>query len=315
MATEKRRVTRRNVLIGLAGAGALASTGGLAYGLMRVLQDDDKPVTEADLLSVFIDQPVPATDPESALWNEAQAVEVALTGQTVILPFKQEPAVEAVNVRSLHDGQSIAFRMEWADPQKDEHSIKTGQFQDACGVMLGSYPAPAALWTMGTPETPVTILHWRADWQLDIDAGFQDLEVAFPNVALDFYPPLVGAQHPLKLPDAYPEDARMWLPGWSVGNPLSQPVKETPVQKLIGRGPGTLEALARQDAVGKGVWEDGRWKVVLARPLSASDDHETALAPGGEYSIAFTVWSGADSDVGARKSLTQLGRLRVQATS
>jgi hypothetical protein len=315
MATEKRRVTRRNVLIGLAGAGAVASAGGLAYGLTQILQGDGKPVTEVDLLSVFIDQPVPAADPDSALWEKAEAVEVALTGQTVILPFKQEPAVQAVSVRSLHDGQTIAFRMEWADPQKDEHSIKTGQFRDACGVMLGPYPAPAALWTMGTPETPVTILHWRADWQLDIDAGFQDLEVAFPNVAFDFYPPLAGAQHPLKLPDAYPEDARMWLPGWSVGNPLSQPVKKTPVQKLIGIGPGTLEAPETQNAVGKGVWKDNRWKIVLARPLSARDDQETALAPGGEYSLAFAVWSGADSDVGARKSLTQLGRLRVQATS
>jgi hypothetical protein len=299
----------------IAGAGVAAGAGGLAYGLTRVLREDVQRVTEVDLLSAFVDQPVPATDPESGLWNEAPAVEVALTGQLVILPFKQEPAVEAVRVRSLHDGQQIAFRLEWADPEKDEHSIKTGQFQDACGVLLGPPAAPAGVWIMGTPEMPVTILHWRADWQLDIDAGFQDLEVAFPNVAFDFYPPLVGAEHPLKLPDAYPENARMWLPGWHVGNPLSQPVKQTPVQKLIGIGPGTLEAPAAQDAVGKGVWEDGRWKVVLARPLRADDAKETALAPGGEYSLVFAVWSGADGDVGGRKSLTQLGRLRLEAMS
>ncbi|HLB29557.1 MAG TPA: hypothetical protein VJM69_05435 [Dehalococcoidia bacterium] len=62
----------------------------------------------------------------------------------------------------------------------------------------------------------------------------------------------MGAKHSLKLPDAYPEAARVWLPGWRAGNPLSQPVKRSAVEKLQGIGPGTNATMPTQDAEGKG---------------------------------------------------------------
>jgi len=305
------RLTRRSVLTGLIGGGIVVGAGGLALGLNQALKAGS--VAEADLLSVYIGQPVPATDPDSDLWEEAEAVEVALTGQTMIAPMKEDPAPKSVKVRSLHDGRKIAFLMEWDDPQEDNLTIKTDQFRDACAVLLGAYPAPLALWLMGTKESPVTILHWKADWQLDIDKGFQDLEVAFPNASFDFYPPLVEAERPLKLPEAYPETARAWLPGWHVGNPLSQPVKGLPVEKLQAIGPGTITAFPTQDGEGRGRWRDRKWKAALAKGLTGSDDQELGLSPGEVYSIAFAVWSGAEQGVGARKSVTRLSKLRIQA--
>ncbi len=167
---------------------------------------------------------------------------------------------------------------------------------------------------MGTADAPVSIMQWRADWQRDVDEGFQDLEVAFPNATFDFYPPLAKAARPIKVPDSYPPEARMWLPGWNVGNPLSQPEKQSPVHKLRGVGPGTLEAMLTQDAAGRGVWEDGRWKVVLARTMTGTAEDEIKIEAGKEYSLAFTVWSGAIGDRGSRKSLTNLGKLRVLAS-
>jgi hypothetical protein len=231
----------------------------------------------------------------------------------MIAPMKEDPTVRSVKVRSLHDGGKIAFLVEWDDPQEDNLTIKTNQFRDACAVLLGAYPAPLALWLMGTEEMPVTLLHWKADWQLDVDKGFQDLEVAFPNASFDFYPPLVDAKQPLKLPEAYPEAARMWLPGWHVGNPLSQPVKQLPVEKLQAVGPGTTTTLPTQDGEGRGQWRDKKWKVVLTKGLKATDDQEISLLPGEVYTVAFAVWSGAEGGVGARKALTRLGKLRVQA--
>jgi DMSO reductase family type II enzyme heme b subunit len=98
-----------------------------------------------------------------------------------------------------------------------------------------------------------------------------------------------------------------------VGNPLSQPEKATPVQKLMGIGPGTLEPFPTQNAVGKGVWQDGRWLVAIGRPLTAADDGEIPLSPGKMYSLAFALWMGSAKDRGARKSITQLGRLTLEA--
>ncbi len=309
---ESRTISRRKILAGLAATAGVGAAIGGAYGITELVKSTEKALSAPDLTSAYIGEPVPAADPGSGLWNRADAQKVQLVGQAVIPPLKPDPSVADIQVRSLHDGENIAFRIEWADPERSEHAIKIDQFRDSCGVFLGPHPASAGLWTMGMPDNPVTILHWRADWQKDIDDGFQDLEVAFPNVSFDFYPPLVGIVNP-KIPDDYPEEARSRLPGWYSGNPLSQPGKTTPVEKLRAIGPGTLEHLATQNATGKGSWEGGKWRVVLSKPMKASDDEETTIEAGKTYSLAFTVWSGAVSDRGSRKQLTNLGQLQVQA--
>ena len=308
-------ISRRKILAGLAAtAGVSAAVAGGAYGLTELVKSTEKTVVEPNLRSIYIDDPVPADDPESGLWGKATAQRIAIQGQNVIVPLKPESTLKEIVVRSIHDGEKIAFLLEWEDVDKDEHTIKIDAFRDACGVFLGPFPANTALWMMGTPDSPVTILHWKADWQKDIDAGFQDLEVAFPNVSVDFYPPLVGVVSP-KIPDDYPEEVRNWLPGWRAGNPISQPIKISPVEKLRGIGPGTLEHLETQNATGRGIWKNGKWKVAMAKPLKAADAEEASVQAGKSYALAFTVWSGAESDRGSRKSLTTLGQLVVEATS
>ena len=307
---QPRTISRRKIIAGLAATAGVGAAIGGVYGVTELVKSTEKALAEPNLRSAYIEEPVPDADPGSGLWSRAPAQRVTLVGQNVIVPLKPQPSVNDVTVRSLHDGKTIAFRLEWKDTAVDEHTIKIDQFRDACGVFLGPFPANPALWTMGAPDTPVTILHWKADWQKDIDAGFQDLEVAFPNVSVDYYPPLVGVVNP-KVPDDYPEKDRNRLPGWYSGNPISQPVKTSSVEKLRAIGPGTLEHLATQNATGRGIWQGGKWRVVIAKPMKAEDPEETTLEPGQTYSLAFTVWSGADSDRGARKQLTNLGKLEV----
>lgn len=305
-------ISRRKVVAGMAAAAgvSVAAAGGV-YGLLELAKSTEHPQPAPDIYAAFIDQPVPLSDPESGLWKKSGARKIALEGQAVITPLKPQPSVKDVTVRALNDGTTIGFLLEWEDQSRDEHTIKINAFRDACGVLIGPFPVNQALWTMGNAQNSVTILHWKADWQLDIDAGFQDLEVAFPNVSFDFYPPLVGVSNP-RVPDDYPEAARNRLPGWSVGNPISQPTKTTPVEKLRALGPGTLEELPTQNAIGRGVWKNGKWKVALGKPMEAADEGEESLEPWKSKALAFTVWSGADSDRGSRKSLTKLGQLLVE---
>lgn len=303
--TPGHRLTRRGALAGLTAAAVLGPA-------RRLLAQPGATQAEPDVVARRV-ATVPAADPLSATWEQATAVEIALVGQAVAAPTRMQPSVPSLRVRALHDGKLAAFLLEWKDARKDALAVKTTQFRDSCGVFLGPHGAPSDLWFMGRADAPVTLLHWRADWQLDLEAGFQDVEAAFPNAAFDFYPPLVGAGHQPRLPDAYPPGTRTWLPGWQVGNPLSQPQKQTPVEKLWARGPGTVSPLPNQDAIGKGIWRDGTWRVVLARGLTATDPKEVHLVPGGRYALAFAVWSGAERDVGARKSITRLGQVRLEA--
>lgn len=295
------KISRRQALVGLAGLGAAALPAGAQA----------QPSQQPEFRAVRVRGPL-AADPDAALWTTVPSAQVPLIGQAMVLPTKMRPSVSSLRVRCAHDGERVGFLLEWSDPRPDRRVVKTREFKDGCAVMLLPAGATATQWMMGTPQMPVTVLHWRADWQQDIEAGFQDLETAFPNVAFDFYPPLVGASHPPKLPDAYPPKARRWLPGWYAGNPLSQPRRNNPVEKLVAQGAGTLEHLPTQNATGRGVWRDGRWRAVLSKPLRAADAKEISLQPGRTYAVAFAVWQGTHGDRGARKSITLLGQLRLE---
>jgi hypothetical protein len=295
--------------VGAAG-GALAASAAVVVGC-----DDEEQAPPADwngqVISRFVNADLP-DDPGAALWDRGRQVVVPLTPQTSAIPFKPQPSVPSILVRSIYNQTKVGFLLEWADARLDDRVVKTNEFRDGCGVSIGPVKAPATFLTMGTADVPASILYWRADWQKDIDEGFQDLEAAFPNAAFDFYPPLVDAPHPLPINDSYAQEGRQWLVGWSAGNPLSQPTKTSAVEKLLGRGPGTLAHLPTQDATGAGVWKDGRWKVMLIRNLAAADDGETALGAGGEYALLFTVWSGSDHDRGSRKSPSGMGKLLLE---
>ncbi len=311
MATDagSRRIGRRKLLAGAAGgalvAGALAIAG----------CDDDEEQVAADwggeLVSKRVSPEVPDR-PDAKQWNKATPVQVPLQSQSSVLPLRLTPSVPSIEVRSLNDGDRIAFRLEWADSMQDDSVVKTDSFRDACAVLLGPPGVPPTYYMMGLPDQAASILLWRADWQRDIDAGFQDLESAFPNVAVDFYPPLVGAPRPLAINDDYPQEGRPWLVGWNAGNPLSQPTKPSPVERLIANGAGTLTHLTTQDATGAGAWKDGRWQVVIRRDLAAPNEGEIALESGSEYSLVFAIWSGGERDRGSRKSPSSMGKLRIE---
>jgi len=301
------RIGRRKLLAGAAG-GALAAG---AAAIVGCGDEEPPPDWGGVVVSRFVRTSVPVNS-RSSLWRHAPQVEVPMQPQSSAIPVRAQPSVASIRVRSLNDGTGISFMLEWADPQRDDQVVKTTQFRDGCGVLLGPPDVPASYFMMGVAGQPASILHWRSDWQKDIDEGFQDLETAFPNVAFDFYPPLVDAPRPLVIADDYPEKGRPWLPGINAANPISQPTKPSPVEKITASGPGTITHLPTQDAVGEGRWSDGRWQVVISRKLEASNRDEIALKPGGEYALVFSVWAGSENDRGSRKSPSNLGKLSVE---
>src|SRR4030067_1011534 len=96
-------ISRRKILAGLAAtAGVSAAVAGGAYGLTELVKSTEKTVVEPNLRSTFIDEPVPADDPESGLWGRATAQRIAIQGQNVIVPLKPESTLKEIVVRSLH---------------------------------------------------------------------------------------------------------------------------------------------------------------------------------------------------------------------
>lgn len=295
---------RRKAILG-AGVGVAAVAAG-AYGLSRLVNEPE--ATEIDAVYTGGDE-VPLQDPDSNLWRDAPSARVVLGPQDVTTPKLPEAAVSAISVRALHDGGMIGFRLEWGVDEESNLTIKTDQFRDGAAVLFAP-EANAGLRMMGNPAQPVTIVQWKADWQRDVDKGFQDITVAFPNASTDFYPPLVKDAHDavdVTVPDAYMQaNATYRLAGYAADNYQSAIYRVSPVEKLLAQGFGTSATAPTQDASGSGIWTDRGWRVALGKNMKGSDPNEVSLEPGKTYGVAFAVWVGADDNVGARKSPSKI---------
>jgi hypothetical protein len=65
-----------------------------------------------------IDRDLPLA-PDDPLWQEAEALDVPLSGQVVVAPRWQNHSVDLITVRSLYNENAIAFLLEWDDRFKD----------------------------------------------------------------------------------------------------------------------------------------------------------------------------------------------------
>lgn len=265
---------------------------------------------ELALQSRAIRDTVPLADPDSPLWEEAVPVQVPLTPQNITTPMLLGPSIHAVEVRSIQNGTWIAFRLEWQDETQNMSTQAVQLYRDAAAIML-PVSANQTFLGMGEPGKPVNIWHWKADWQADVDTAFQDLEQAYPNMWVDYYPFAVGAP-PFTIPPLL-NLSQPYSAGWAAGNPLSNPAKVTPIEDLIAEGFGTLTTQAQHDVVGRGVWQDGVWRVVFARPLATADGSDAQLQAGAEIPIAFAVWDGGNREVDGRKSFSNWHKLSVEA--
>ena len=77
--------------------------------------------------------------------------------------------------------------------------------------------------------------------------------------------------------------------------------------QILRTGPGsvTFRPPTSQLVRSRGVWNEGRWSVVLIRPLTAEDSAiPVPLKPGDRASLAFAVWDGGHRDRDGMKLIT-----------
>jgi len=216
--------------------------------------------------------------PDDAAWGRVSPVTIPLSGQVITRPVWPEPSAKALMVRSLHNGNEIAFLLEWRDDTQNDR-LTPGTFRDgvAIGLPLGDAPA---FFCMGQLDHYINIWHWKADWQSDIDrraarssekkkGGVRTFEVI--------------------------------------------PRRASSVEDLIGGGFSTLTTKEKQGRVqGTALWKDGVWHVVMHRPLvSEEQENEAKLIPGRVQTISFAVWNGENKERNGQKAVAPWFQLDI----
>jgi len=113
-----------------------------------------------------------ALDPDGGLWSGPHVEKVALLGTPVGLQpndairvswmEKKIGMVDSVEVAAIHDGQTVAFHLAWADASENRSMDDTDAFPDAAGILLRTAEGAPSV-TMGAPGLAVNAWYWRAD--------------------------------------------------------------------------------------------------------------------------------------------------------
>lgn len=241
--------------------------------------------------------------PESAQsdsWNLVEPVSLRMAPL-----WWRDDADPVLSVQVIHDGQSIAVRMSWADETLDHHAARSEAFEDA--VALELYPdKPEPFLGMGDGLSPVDVWFWDADRQRSSAAD----DKTYPNAVVDVFPFSEEAVESAELnrPGARVADQpEMSLPARASGNLIAFADEESGGSSLHASGPSTVTFRVPQSQLVRahGSWVDGRWTVIMTRALSAPSPVEgLSLQPGDCVSVAFAVWDGAHRDRDGQKSIT-----------
>jgi hypothetical protein len=234
------------------------------------------------LRSHLVPGPVP-TLPDDPVWSRIPPLILPLSGQLITRPAWPTPSVSSISIRSVHDGQKIAFHLSWEDRTRNDR-ITPGTFRDsaALGLALGDAPA---FFCMGQLDHYVNIWQWKADWQSDIDL----------RAAAD----------------------RGSSPSGTIRRFEVIPRRVSSVEALLGGGFSTLTPTQYQGRVqGKALWKDGVWHVVMTRPLATMDqENEAPLGPGRAQAVVLAVWDGGVQERNGQKAVSSWLQLVVDPIS
>jgi mono/diheme cytochrome c family protein len=231
---------------------------------------------------------------EDAAWQDGQAVHIVVTP----LWWRDYPEPD-LKVSALHDGKTLAIRLSWYDPTQNNHAVRPQDFEDMAAVQLYK-GSPEPFLGMGALDKTLDVWLWRAGWS-GKPGEAPDVDSVYPNMAVDYYP--FEKKGDGKRPHATDRQDKGFLTADAAGNALADPARALTAGNLAAKGFGTLTMRSRaSQAVAAGAFrKEGRWTVVLRRPLDAGAGNGLALAPADKISIAFALWDGEARDRNGQK--------------
>jgi mono/diheme cytochrome c family protein len=207
--------------------------------------------------------------PDDPTWEQATPVSFFLSGQVIARPRWQNPSVSAVTVQALHNDQQLAMLVEWNDPFQDTEGDNT-----AAGETIGIEDTYVNLDTFGQESSS--------------DAYVDALAVQFPQS------PGAGMQKPFFLWGQAGMPVNLWK--WQADGAVAE-----------FNAAGVRGGLAQQESsqvTASASWADGRYRLLLTRPLSTGDANDVELVPGQFIPVAFQAWDGSNDEAGLRMSLS-----------
>lgn len=255
-------------------------------------------LNRAVLVARLVDSIPESTNEES--WASIEPVSLRMTPL-----WWRNDADPDLTVQAMHDGRDIAVRLSWKDDTADRHAAQSDAFTDAVAIQVYEGKSEPFL-GMGDRANPVDVWFWNAA----LESGPEAFDRLHPNAVVAVFPfSEVGVTSvELDRPGARIADQPdISLPARAVSNQIVPRADGTSASTLQVGGVGSVTFRAPRSQIVRayGTWQDGRWTVVMRRPLSVSSSNDgISLGRGKRASAAFAVWDGSHRDRDGQKLIT-----------
>jgi DMSO reductase family type II enzyme heme b subunit len=219
--------------------------------------------------------------PDDPVWDTAAPMDIRLAGQVVTAPRWQNPSIEMVTVRALFNDTEIAFRLTWDDPFKDVKHEKSKEFNPNQISKVGNFSS-----------------YVEANGMIP-----RALETFRDSIALQFP---VKAPQGTKKPHFYrgssSDQVHLWV--WKAD---LDAVGARGTEEGNARGtkqPIRVQPKDGQQITGKAKWDQGRWTVVMKRPLKTDDKNDVQFEKGVFIPMSLNAWDGSNGEHGLIMSLS-----------
>ena len=212
-------------------------------------------------------------DVNNPQWENAAPMDVRLTGQVIAAPRWQNPSIELATIKAVHNDKDIAFLIEWDDPFKDVIHKQEQEFNPSSISKVGAYSS-----------------YINAN-----DMVPRELEIFRDSIALQFPVKLIeGTKKPHFYRGSSSNPVHLWI--WKAD--LEEQGKRSVVeanargwkQKL------KLQAEDQQQIMAMAVWDQGRWSLVMKRPLITDDRNDIQFIKGKFTPMAINAWDGSNGE-------------------
>jgi mono/diheme cytochrome c family protein len=251
----------------------------------------DKPKVNFVIPSKIVEGELP-TDEYDERWKTVERRIVAIGGQITHKPRNFVTRIDDVWVRSLYNETHLALMFQWDDRTK---SVQVDEVDwEPYEVNLEDYG----------------IVEQEPGGSKFDDDGMHPDSIAAKQTSYQVFNDGIAFQMPIKwqeLPaprkpryfwgdESFPVDIAKWT---ADGNLLAYEGTGWD-QDLEDRDDFSEEQLK----LVKAEWKDGRWTVIISRPLKADYEEDTYIELGKYIPINFFVWDGHNGDVGRKMGVS-----------
>ncbi len=221
-------------------------------------------------------------DPAAPFWQQQPVLDIPLAGQVVVTPRMPIPAIDLVSVRAAYNDDEVAFHFTWND-----------RFQDVAAPDEQRW-APE----LGRPDTFVKASDvWRRR-----SGDYRDrLQIQFP------VKPSGGPDKPFFYLGSGSRPVHLWT--WSADwNERPEAHGGRVALERVAKGYRSAPERQPEDSqelVGRAVFEDGQWRLVLKRPRWTEDTKsDTQFDTDRLVPFAAQAWEGGNGEEGLLGSIS-----------